>query len=861
MVQWYLGCSQWRLFEPFVFRSTGFSFENLFCLRLEFTAHKFDHLDKLDGEMRTLATRLWQSGFSCLLSAAEKQVPKPKLLIKVLCALRAAFKHERPIPDRMLKDLAAVGVMAAGPCAEEWNTALAHRAAELAEIERVWFEESRTLRKALWRLTADPAFQEAIFLSSPDASAGLSRCTIEGAEDIPDNSKNRALERLAFGYLQRLCAKNDTTSFFGPVQYGTFCPRASNSLHFAARRATRWSRRKVFFAHWAVTALAAELVKDDVVFQHTRPLRSPLVSVQDLDAGRFMHHGADKAFELPQPGARLLQAAEGQHTVAELAALQAVPLPSALQTFRRMAQMRLVDCSLRVPSTTVDALAALAETITALPPDCALRAQSMISQAQQLRHDFQSAPWPRRRQHFLAAEAWLQAMGLQSRRNGGELYGDRLALYEDCAGPLEQLRVGGALYQRIERALPPLMEFLAGAAILRRLDAQDRIREHLAAGGSRLYIDLVRSMPTTTPPGSREQALNVRLRAMLESAGSEHGIELTPSMLSAALEPWHDTIERELAGFALMLPSPDLMVAARSKAHLEAGDFQLVLSELHDDCSTLFAGFFAEFHSDPGDLRRQLESHIRGQPGWQGLATILGNRRSKHVTPELPGMTIHLSGVSHKHDEQIVPVSEVVIEETGQGLYLSARGRRLLLYPGDLHSLVHLAFALPCVVPLDWASIRDQAHTPRIAMDSLVIQRAAWKVETASMPPVRPGRTELTGLRQLRTWLRAQGLPDWTFARWSRDEKPILVDLNNPWSLDMLQRVAMRNSTLQFTEMYPDPSHLFFDDGQGLQTFEMRLALSRAVGPLARPPAAAGPERASCRPVDATPMNPARARH
>jgi hypothetical protein len=279
----------------------------------------------------------------------------------------------------------------------------------------------------------------------------------------------------------------------------------------------------------------------------------------------------------------------------------------------------------------------------------------------------------------------------------------------------------------------------------------------------------------------------------------------------------------------MLLPSPDLMIAARSTERLDAGDFELILAELHDDCSTVFGGFFACFHPDPEGIRAIFEDRIRSQNNWEMLGSVLGGRRSKHVTPELPGTTILLSGLSGRAaTEPQVPIADVEIVEADDGhLVLRAGGRPIILYPGDLSSVVHEAFALPRVVPLDWLAIAGGTSIPRVSANGIVVQRATWDVDAAVFQLQAKGELGCAEFHELRQRIAALGIPEWFFIRWAKHEKPVLIDTRNPWALDLLRRIASQAVRVRAAEMYPDPGNIFWSSEQGHHTFELRTALLR----------------------------------
>jgi hypothetical protein len=70
-------------------------------------------------------------------------------------------------------------------------------------------------RRRLHRICQDPRFLEAVLLSSSDAHDRLRTYGNEPFRERRD-AETRRRERLAAAYLQRLCARCETTSFFGP---------------------------------------------------------------------------------------------------------------------------------------------------------------------------------------------------------------------------------------------------------------------------------------------------------------------------------------------------------------------------------------------------------------------------------------------------------------------------------------------------------------------------------------------------------------------------------------------------------------------------------------------------------------------
>ena len=65
-------------------------------------------------------------------------------------------------------------------------------------------------------------------------------------------SETRRIEQQLVSYLQRFCAKNDTASFFGPINYGDCLPASGGAELTPGRDHLR--HREAFMASWAVRA-------------------------------------------------------------------------------------------------------------------------------------------------------------------------------------------------------------------------------------------------------------------------------------------------------------------------------------------------------------------------------------------------------------------------------------------------------------------------------------------------------------------------------------------------------------------------------------------------------------------------------
>jgi hypothetical protein len=713
-----------------------------------------------------------------------------------------------------------------------WNACVLKLRERTEEGHSVYAKELAQARQIVRQSVAQGRFQEAVFLSSPLAFASLQRYLAlwKGEAPPPDTYTARRGEQLFYAYLNRFCAKNDTTSFFGPVNYGNFNVLLPTAFHQHFRPNEQIGKRQVFMAHWVVKALSHEISTDARLVPYLIPRRNPLARV--LGDQCIYLHGVNRALRLPPGSYTLFCHIDGCTSIQGLADGLRLKIDEIVGLLRLLQKARLVETDIPVTPTRVHALQDLQSRVAMLPSTVNRGAQELLEQAENWCIRLQETQWPERIQTWTAAEQWAaEHVPVGVRRGGGTLYADRLAFYEDCQGSLETLEIGGSLYQALTGPILTILRLYTVAAALRWLDQQSigqRAFEHMKQHEETVrYIDMIGQIEQeiANMPLSEQLATRIRthLQQKLSAREQRQEIHLTEADIQEICAPFAEMTDAVLRHHRILLPSPDLLVAASSLEEVERGNFRLVLGELHDDCSSLFGGFFAYFHTDPQKLSLVLEQRLRAVPGWERMASIVSERRNKYVTPELPGYTICLGGTSIKDRTQVIPIADVEVRKVENYLTLWANGP-LTLYPGDLHSVAHGCFALPSVVPLAWRITEEDEHTPRIVVDGIVVQREEWPLDAQQvrLPQEKgDGFVLMTHARRLQ---RRYGWPDQLFVKWSASEKPVLIDLAIPWAVRWLMKIADQAERLLISEMYPGPDQLWWTDAHGKHTFELRTA-------------------------------------
>ncbi|MEJ8651938.1 hypothetical protein WKI65_28585 [Streptomyces sp. MS1.AVA.3] len=713
--------------------------------------------------------------------------------------LRAHRRVEagQPLDSATASVLGEVGGTQAVQWAEEWNT-------RLAEDEKLRSEAAAALRRATlrgYRHTAQMLDSErmrhAVFVSNPSFSRTalrhpLSDRTAASGDGLPDRGTRRTLAT-AHRYLRRFTTKCETVSFFGPVLFAGLDPAQPAAVQIGKPG----EERVVVEASTWLAELLAQHAATGTSPERRRVRRSPLFA-EPADGGLGLERALDgKRFRVSSAALRLWRAADGVCDLGRLAVQLGMDLDTAAEAVRALGPALMVTGSKPLAATELGALAALAgHDPTGAAAELALA-----------RDAYAAAPWPQRADLHAEVQQRVQELGGEARRGAGQHYADREVLFEDRTSPYsERVTFGRPTLEGLHQALTAVLPLCHLSALLVREDARDILRAQL--GGS--AAPLIRL--AAAAPLSAEQPRTDRLREVLhrlvvaEAPDAEGAVHLTREQIDDATADLWQLIPPD-SRYDAALPSPDLMAIST-----DPGRATWLLSELHDDCSSIYGGLESRAYSDPAllwtDFVRRAGEYIAPTQ----MATIVSRRRSAHVSPELPGKSIELSGLSAKPREETAPVAQVAVTADGDALEVDGELRRL--YPGDLDSPLHRAVSLPAVVPL---AVDVGPHTPRIVIDGVVYQRARWRSEL----PGRDFRDAYDKWLAAQRWRIELGLPRRMFVRHPNQPKPLHIDFADPLSVADLAGLGAGECVL--TELLPGPGQLWWQADGGHQCAEIRL--------------------------------------
>ncbi|MGK5447703.1 lantibiotic dehydratase [Streptomyces radiopugnans] len=704
------------------------------------------------------------------------------------------------------------------PAGERWD-----------DFARLYADAAVETAHILQDIARTPAFREAVaWQNRPVLDSGLKPFlnwtpTAAGRTSMP-----RQREELVAHYWQRFCVKNDTIGFFGPVGWGRWDPRTDGVEVDAGRGLVADS--EVYWAGWAVDALASTIGADPALREWTAPRRVPFVR---LDGARVTVPGRPPQ-TVDEATAAVLARCDGVRTAREIAAaLPRTDVPAVLEDLvaRRWAVWRL-----EVPAGT--------------HPERSLRAWlERVGDAQARRRGLDALEALERRRARVrdarGADALVTALTeleeeftaltetAAVREKSAGTAPCRALVYSDCRRAATA-RLGPA----VRDALAPLEPLLTSAGWLtaRLADAvMDRAKEVYRGLAARGPVDLAAfwfaCMPVlhgdarTAAPGLQRDFQD-RWEGILAPPPGARRVRLS---LEDVAGPVRERFGGPGGGWtAARYISPDIMIAAEGAEAVARGDFELVLGELHLAANTLGASLFVHQHPDPGELTALTD---RDHPGPRLMPLLPKEHRSRlsaRIRHALVRPRDHqvalLDFTADPARPRTVNSADVTVREREDGelAVVLPDGAEFAAVDVFSHVLTTLAMDLFQVLP-------EAAHSPRITVDRLVVARETWRIPAGSTD-FAAEKDEARRFVRARQWREETGLPRFVFVASPAEPRPFYVDFDSPIYVTVLakalRRLARRDPDGQVvvTEMLPTPEQAWLTDDEGRSyTSELRF--------------------------------------
>lgn len=726
--------------------------------------------------------------------------------------------------------------------ADERLAAAADDAHEPAAVDgafaRAWDEWTAAFGERLAPIARSRLFRLAVTWQNPrlvgDALDPLLRQIDEGRAR---NSRRRGREQLLVNYWQRYCLKNESIGFFGPVAWATV---GGGTMAVTAEPGRELSdRAAVHLERWPVDALARQLDRTAALDPWLRPRRLPWLQV--LPDRVVLPDGSTEPID-PLTHAVLCRA-DGTVTARDLAARLVAASTgggedAVFDLLGELRRRRWLVWKLELPASvhTEDDLRALLERVD----DASMRA-AVIAPVDRLiagRRRVQ-AVWDDPDALLVElgrlADDFVELTGQPHTRHHGRAYGGRTLAYLECRRDVS-VRLG----QDFVDALRPLTLVLDSVRWLTW-----RIRQVLEPEIRAAYRALRERIPTRpnaamlwiecVPLLARLDAIvaaavaefHERWRSVLryderDSRSQHRTADLAPAVLERFDAPAGGWTEARLC-------SPDVMVAAHSADGVAAGEFHLVLGELHVAMNSSDFAFMVSHHPNPDELFDCLRQTF---PGPRLLMALPTESRPRFTIRSHPALVrdedFRLAVLPHQP-----PAATGTGRPAGDAPVLDRDGRLTVLVDGSEFDVLDLfAEALKRTL-IERFTLFPADHRPRITVDRMVLARELWTFPAAELDFAALA-DEPARFAAARRWAREQGLPRQVFVKSPTEVKPFYVDLAGPAYVELLTagvRSARREigdgpCRFTFTEMLPTPDQAWLPDADGNRyTAECRLTM------------------------------------
>ncbi|WP_307796437.1 lantibiotic dehydratase [Actinomadura barringtoniae] len=723
-------------------------------------------------------------------------------------------------------------------CAAVADAFLADQASE-AEFEKALDAALASAAHAAAQVAADPLFREAVTWQNPAAASHLARLTEPAPPDGVSASgksprlvrkKRRERENTLVRYWQRYCGKNDTVGFFGPVAWGTIDPDSAPAV-IAQPGEGLVRARNVSYEFWAMEAYVAALLADPDVGPWLPAGIHPQLAVE---GGHVLRPG-EEPLPLNDVEAQVLSRCDGVRAAAEIA-----PDERSVEALDRLVEAGIVWRGVNMPYNSL-AERVLRDVLTAIPEQQAReRALAGLDRLDKARDavaeaagdaDALAAALERLDAEFTAVT------GAESHRRDGQMYAGRSLCYEDTVRDVD-FTFGRPILEALSgpfgSVLLPTARWLSATLAEAYDDGfRDLYRELLEPGADgvpmpvfweaaqRLLTGRGRPADTVTAEFARRWA---ELFELGDVAPGEHRVSFTSADLH---ERAAELFAAERPGWAAgRVHSPDLFVCAPGVEALAAGDFMLVLGEMHAAWPTLDCAVFSDRHPDPDRLRAAAAEDIGRQ--FRPLYPTWWPQYTARIAPML-GVTDHqlaFTAAPGADPDRVLPIVSLTVTERDGTLEVTG--------PGGLRRPLREVFALL----FGWLGaeafklVGAGPHQPRITLDRVVVARETWRttVGATGLVPGRGPAREYLDARRLRQSL---GLPDRVFAKVGTEIKPVYVDFTGPRYVSAfatMLRSAHATSgddvPVVFSELLPGPQDAWLADAKGRRYFsELRIQI------------------------------------
>jgi hypothetical protein len=695
---------------------------------------------------------------------------------------------------------------------------------ELTIARAALLESSRAILPSYLVFASEGVSQRFIhFLTQP----------VENPELPKRNKEARARERSLLLYLQRVCAKNDSLSEFGPCGWGKIDPAKNqlSGLKLAPRSGV--AKRESFLERWTAHGIAEALNSDPQVLAELPPRVHPNGRIEGSE---FLFTQSGERLPLDPATIELLSRCDGS--------TPAHSLGVDLDLLARLAERQLVRWEIEVPALEPYAFDVIVADVKRWR-DGPLRTRwlKLLEPIAGLPGRFVTEIAAHSRIEIMAeARSRLHELGATRTASDRSLYSANNPIGEECFRDCG-FEIAPELMNEVAADAAPWIDlwrdnyaFVASrvAAGLRGVLEKMSIKQNAAVPLPAFLRACEAANLSLTGPGLVAlahvafQEVKEAFRERMKPHVDEQEYELT----AADSHFIRDNFEYDRFD-EYTYPSADLQLAAKSVEAVNRGEYQWILAELHPPVALLHHGFYW-CCPDKGRLAETLAATTFGCPNFHfgifvadftattsvhlfdapvGACRFVAAQRGNPAWP-----TVHPAE------------AEVYVDETSGDV--CARRIDTREYLGS--------FARAWIIPLGFHPFQFgmAPQMPRLRCGKVIVQRRAWVVTNDEFGAghysgVSPDL--VVAVERLRT---KRDLPRFVYIRPTeqalrrsgaeardKDTKPVFVDLESYLFMEIFHRWLNKSGELEVTEMLPTPDDLLWREPDGRRTFELRTLI------------------------------------
>jgi hypothetical protein len=643
----------------------------------------------------------------------------------------------------------------------------------------------------------------------------------------PRNKRTRERERHLLLYLQRVAAKNDTFSEFGPSSWGRIDP-AIAGVQFDPGPGI--AERDAFLERWTAHAVAAAINSDPEIFPELRPRPNPIgLMIGD----KFVFTDTGEAHPIDALEAAVLARCDGNMPVHALA--------ESGDAIRDLVARRILVAAVEVPALDPFAFEVLDKDIANWRAGAVRdRWLATVRSVAELPRKFAASSKTEQRQQILkdASErlAMLGAVRTQGQRS---LYSAINPIAEECFRETG-FAINQELINEVAAEAEPWIDFWR--------DTYAFVASRVA-GGLRMILEKAPLKNDALPLAAFLRACEMG-KLPLVGPGLVGLAHLAFQEIKIAfrdrMKPHAHLAEYELTSKdchfvrrnfqyekfdEFTYPSADLQLSATSMEAISRGAYQWILSELHPPAALLHHGGYWSCPDKLG-LGKALSRVAAKAFHFGFFAADFTGHTAIRVFDAIPELTTFVAPQRADPSWRRFPPAEteVYIEQASGDVRLRHATTR-----EDLGS-----FARNWVIPLGFHPFQFgmSPQMPRLRCGKVIVQRRAWTVSASEL-----GTGDFSGvsrdlviavekLRAARDWPRfvyirptEQALRRSGAEGRDKDTKPVFIDLESYLFLEIFHRWLTKAGDLEVTEMLPGPSDLCWQERDGHRTFELRTLI------------------------------------